>query len=353
MRVGIVTVQDSNNFGSFLQAYALQTVLQEMGHEVYFIRSRSKKYIRNIFYHIKPGKQQILHFPSFFCTNWMGWKKYKRFQKEQKCFDVIDNFKDELVDVVILGSDEIWNVQNSVFQRPIFYGEKMQRVMAYAVSIGNSTYEDMKCIPPKWIKKISPILSRDVHTSRFLKMLNIDSPVVCDPTFLVNKSIFKRKYESALFNGKPYILVYSYGLNEQMVSQIKEFAKKNDLRILSACFPFEWCDGVFECTALDFCAVLEQAEYVFTSTFHGTIFSILNHKQFVSYPQSRKTRELLDSLGMSERLIDVEDCMITNLESKFMNKEIDYIEIDNRIKKMKKDSLDLLKEGLKQYENNI
>ena len=351
MRVGIVTVQDSNNFGSFLQAYALQAVLKEMGHEVYFIRSRSKKYIKDIFYHIKPSKWDLLHFPSFIKVNWNGWKKYKRFQKEQQCFQVIDSYQDKVLDIVILGSDEIWNVRTSVFKSPIFYGEKMEKVMAYAVSIGNSTFEDMKCIPEKWIKKISPLLSRDVHTSRFLETINIKSSVVCDPTLLVDKKIFKREYESSLLNGQPYILVYSYGLSEQMVSQIREFAKKQNLRILSACFPFEWCDGVFECAALDFCAILEQAEYIFTSTFHGTIFSILNHKKFVSFPQSRKTKELLDSLGISERLISVEDCTVKKLEEKLIYKKINYVDVDNQIKKMRANSLYLLKEGLKQNEN--
>lgn len=351
MRIGIVTVQDSNNFGSFLQAYALQTVLQEMGHEVCFIRSRSKKYIMNIFFHVKPNKRELVRFFRFVKMNWNGWKKYKRFQKEQGCFVLVDNYSDELFDVVILGSDEIWNVKNSVFQKSVFYGEKMQRVMAYAVSIGDSTYEDMKCIPQKWINKISPVLSRDVHTSKFLESINIESPVVCDPTFLVDKNIFKRKYKSDLLNGQPFILIYSYGLNTQMVLQIKEFAKKYNLRILSACFPFEWCDGVIECAALDFCTVLEQAKYVFTSTFHGTIFSILNHKQFVSYPQSRKTSDLLYSLGMPDRIVEVKDFSIMNLEDKLMDKRIDYKEIDNRIEKMKYDSLHLFKEGLKQYEN--
>lgn len=350
MKIGIVTVQDSNNFGSFLQAYALQSILQELGHEVFFIRSRSKKYIKSIFYCVRPSKQECLHLFTFLKQNWNGWKKYRRFQAEQTCFRVLNCYKDEELDLVILGSDEIWNVNTRIFRTPVFYGVDMEPVMAYAVSIGNAAIDDMQCIPQEYFKHISPILVRDNHTADFLKVLQVDSKVVCDPTLLVEKSIFYRPYQSKLLNGKPFILVYSYGLSDQIVESIRAFAKRNNLRILSACFPFPWCDGVFECAALDFCAILEQAEFVFTSTFHGTIFSVLNHKQFVSLPQSRKTSDLLKTLNLSERLIRSEGCTPVELQEKLINQNIDYSGVDADIERMRSDSLRLLKDALKKYE---
>ena len=347
MKIGIVTVQDSNNFGSFLQAYALQTVLQEMGHEIVFIRSRSKKYIRRLFYHIRPEKRDLLHLPRFVCTNWHGWKKYRGFQKEQKCFRVIDHYQDEPLDLIILGSDEIWNVQTDVFRRPIFYGEGMSPVMAYAVSIGAASLEEMHCIPETQFQHISPILARDAHTSEFLSTLQIEAPVVCDPTLLVDKSVFQRTYQSPLLNGRLFLLVYSYGLEPGIVEALQEFAKMKNLKIYSACFPFAWCDGVFDCTALDFCAVMEKASYVFTSTYHGTIFSILNHKQFVSLPQSRKTSDMLSDLGLSDRLMEPEinSCL---LENKF-EQSIKYQDVDRKLEDMRVRSLFLLQEGINSY----
>lgn len=347
MKIGIVTVQDSNNFGSFLQAYALQTVLQDMGHEVVFIRSRSKKYIKRIFYRVRPEKREVLHLSEFIRTNWQGWRKYQRFQKEQECFRVIDNYQDESLDLVILGSDEIWNVQTPVFRKPIFYGEGMSPVMAYAVSIGAASLEAMHCIPETQFKHISPILARDAHTSEFLSALQIEAPVVCDPTLLVDKSVFQRTYHSPLLNGQPFLLVYSYGLELDIVETLQKFAKAKNLKIYSACFPFRWCDGVFDCTALDFCAVMEKASYVFTSTFHGTIFSILNHKQFVSLPQSRKTGDLLSALGLSDCLMEPEirDSLLENK----LEQSIEYQVIDRKIEDMRVTSLHLLQEGINSY----
>lgn len=350
MKIGIVTVQDSNNFGSFLQAYALQSILQKLGHEVVFIRSRSKQYIKHLFYRVRPSKRECLHLLRFAKENWEGWKKYQRFQAEQKCFRVLDYYEDEKLDLVILGSDEIWNVRTEVFRNPIFYGAEMEPVMAYAVSIGNATIDDMQCIPQENFKHVSPILVRDAHTSDFLKTIQIDTQVVCDPTLLVEKSIFYRPYQSKLLNELPFILVYSYGLSDQIVKSIRTFARRNNLRILSACFPFPWCDGVFDCAALDFCAVLEQAKYVFTSTFHGTIFSVLNHKQFVSIPQSRKTSDLLEVLNLSERLVGSEECDSAELQEKLANQTIDYTCVDQNIKRMRSESLKLLKDALQKYE---
>lgn len=350
MKIGIVTVQDSNNFGSFLQAYALQFILQKLGHEVVFIRSRSKQYIRSLFYRIRPSKRECLHLFRFTKDNWNGWKKYQRFQAEQKCFRVIDNYRDKELDLVILGSDEIWNVRTEAFRKPIFYGTGMESVMAYAVSIGNADIDDMRCIPQEYFGHISPILVRDAHTAEFLKKFHINAKVVCDPTLLVEKSIFYRPYQNKLLNGTPFILVYTYGLSDRIVENIRVFAKRNNLRILSACFPFSWCDGVLDCTALDFCAVLEKANFVFTSTFHGTIFSILNHKQFVSFPQSRKTSDLLETLKLSDRLVNDRGCNFLDLEKKLIDTDIDYTEIEENIKSIRLESLECLKEGIKQYE---
>lgn len=304
MRIGIVTVQDSNNFGSFLQAYALQHVLKELSHEPYFIRTRSKKYIQNIFYKNKPSRYDLLHLPKFILDNYNGQKKYQLFQKEQECFKVIDEYSNDNFDLIILGSDEIWNVETLVFRNSIFYGKDMDPVMAYAVSIGNSTNDEMKCIPTDYFYRIHPILARDRHTSEFLKSISIDAPVVCDPTLLVDKSIFYRPYNHPLLNNQSFLLIYTYGLDEEIIDYLKKFAYENNLFIYSTCFKFEWCDGYFDCAALDFSEILRQASYVFTSTFHGTIFSILNHKQFISLPQSRKTSDLLQELKISNRLIN-------------------------------------------------
>lgn len=353
MKIGVVTVQDSNNFGSFLQAYAMQHVLRSMGHEVVFIRTRSEEYLKSLFYSARPGKRDLLHLPAYIRTNFSGRKKYRRFQEELKCFRVVEKYGDEKLDAVVLGSDEIWNVRTPVFRKEIFYGCGMEHVMAYAVSVGNATTEELnQWISQEWIQHISPVLSRDVHTTNYLKGLSIDSPLVCDPTFLVDREVFYRDYTDPLMDGKPYLLVYSYGLTEEIAKEICNFAREKNLRVLSACFPFSWCDGTFNCTALDFCSILKRADYVFTSTFHGTIFSVLNHKKFVSLPQSRKTSDLLNRLGLADHLITEDKCLAEQFKEKF-DIFTDYEAVDQRIAQWKEESISLLKIGLVGLEKQV
>ena len=150
-----------------------------------------------------------------------------------------------------------------------------------------------------------------------------------------------------MLNGQPFLLVYSYDLDQGYIKTICSFAQKRKMRVLSVCFPFDWCDGVFDCTALDFCEVMEHASFVFTSTYHGTIFSILNHKQFVSLPQSRKTKDLLRILGISDRL--VKEGMTESVLKAKLETPIEYSEVDKKIEKMREYSLKLLQEGIDYY----
>lgn len=346
MRIGVVTVQDSNNFGSFLQGYALQHVLREMGHEVVFLRTRSKRYLRRIFYHVIPRRREWFHLIGFLKNNYIGRKKYCSFQKELCAFHVMESYDSEKLDLVILGSDEIWNARTPVFRAPIFYGAGMSPVMAYAVSMGNAEAQDMSCIDPLYFRRITPILVRDAHTADFLRTQGMEAPIVCDPTFLVDKSVFFREYSHPLME-KPFLLVYTYDLEPEAIKSIRRFADQRGLRILSVCFSFPWCDGNLECTALEFCSVLEKAKYVFTSTFHGTIFSIVNHKRFVSLPKSRKTSDLLESLELSSQLLGADELSAENLEKK-LDAEIDYASVDKKISCLRKTSLDLLKGGIDQ-----
>lgn len=352
MKVGIVTVHDLNNFGAFLQAYGLQHTLEDMGHEVYFIRSHTKKYARGMFYRIRPYGKEYRHLPSFICKNVKGWKKHQVFLRDLSCFRVLENYGDEKLNLVILGSDEIWNTTNPLFQNDIFYGKGMHPVMAYAPSIGNASFEDMKCIPVELFKRIDPILVRDVRTQEFLRTLNIDAPLVCDPTMLADVEIFRRPYHHHLMKKAPYLLLYAYGheIHEKMQRCILDFAHQRGLRVCAVGFYISWCDGVINCSPLDFCAVLEGAACVFTSTFHGTIFSMLNHKAFVSLPYSPKTTNVLHSVGLLDRLIN-EETITPSLLGDLMDAPIDYNAVDAIIEAQRKKSVDLLKAGIERVAN--
>ena len=264
----------------------------------------------------------------------------------------LEGYDHESLDLVILGSDEIWNIRTYLFRERIFYGEGMFPVMAYAPSIGNATAEDLSVIPAELFRRMDPILVRDDRTQAFVRSLGIKAPKVCDPAILADTAVFCRPYHHRLMK-KPYLLVYAYGheFNEQIKSHIRAFAEKRGLKVISAGFDLNWCDGVIDCSPLDFCAVLEQASFVVTGTFHGSIFSILNHKQFVSIPYSPKTTDLLNNVGLSDRIIDQEQMDEKKL-AEALEAPIDYAAVDAVLAHMRADSMALLKQALHKHEIN-
>ena len=349
MNIGIVTVHDLNNFGAFLQAYGLKHTLENMGHQVYHIRNYTKRYARGLFYRIRPHGKEYCHLPAFILTSLKGWSKQQVFLKDLRCFRVLEQYDPELLDLVILGSDEIWNTTNPLFLSHAFFGEGMFPVMTYAPSIGNATPEDLSVIPADLFHRMDPILVRDNRSLEFVRSMGIEASRVCDPTILADSSIFRRDYHHRLMKD-PYLLIYAYGheISEPMRIHILTFAHSRGLKALSVGFHLDWCDGVINCSPLDFCAVLEKAAYVVTGTFHGSIFSILNHKQFVTIPYSPKSTDLLVTLGLDNRIID-QDHMSADALAQALDAPIDYSAVDACLAQMRVNSRELLKQALAKH----
>ena len=355
MKIGIVTVPDSANFGSFLQAFSLKLVVEEMGHEAVFLETREKEYIKKIYVNWKPRKNHLKHPIQFLRKNLNGSKKMQKFQIDQRRLEIRSQRDNEKFDLYLLGSDEIWNVRTEVFRRPIFYGKGMYPAVAYAVSAGNAGYEDFLKYPEiiENIKDIPDILVRDRNTRRIVERIkHIPPSVVCDPTLLVPAELLKEPYEDVFLQENPYLLIYLYpgSVSKEAVNSIRKLAHKEGWKLVSVGFWNGWCDYNVTCRPLEFSAILEGAEAVVTGTFHGTIFSILNRKRFISIGLTLKVRELLEQLGLSDRCIEKKDVSEKLLEKKIMTEAVDYNEIEQKIQELRANSLKLLKGVLHKYD---
>lgn len=356
MKIGIVTVADSANFGSFLQGFALQEVLKKMGHEVEFLETREAGYIRSLYFRWRPGRTDIKHPIRFVRRNINGHKKYKMFKMDQEKIVICSCENKDEFDCVILGSDEIWNVCTKVFRQPIFYGKDMKKVFAYAVSSGKATYEEFERYPDimKQICQIEDVFVRDKKTQSIVKEITGKCPeLVCDPTMLVERSLFFGGDSIAFKNQKKYILIYMYPqfVNCKDVRVIKEFARSMNLALISVGFHNEWCDNNIMCGPMEFCSVIQHAELVVTATFHGSVFSILNEKQFVSVGLTDKVKDLLERLGLEQQLVTQQKITNEILKEKLIDNEVDYDAVNTRIAVWKEKSLEKLEEVITKYAN--
>ena len=172
--------------------------------------------------------------------------------------------------------------------------------------MGSSNVEDLNSYPKyvQGISELSMISVRDIESLEVAKEASMDKDVsmVLDPTFLHNFTSNEEKYNI----NKPYILVYTYGFEKNIVKEVKCYARRHKLVIVSAGFYHSWADKNIACNPFEFLSIVRNAESVVTDTFHGSIFAIKYRKNFISYGGHKpKVKYLLESLGLEKSLVEV------------------------------------------------
>lgn len=339
MKIGIVTVYEPiTNMGSYLQGYALKTVLEKMGHEVYFVQNiAAAKVACKYLCRINPKREFFLRF-----------KKVKEFLHDVHRIKCVprERILQEQFDLLVYGSDEIWNLDNPYFDDGLFWGLDVgdTNKIAYAVSVG-AVKDSSLMACTEYLQELfsfRTILPRDARTKEVVdRVVGGDHEIVCDPTLLLSLEDIS---ESIQLPKNRYMLVYTYGLDKELQNTVVSYARKHNLKIVSPCFWHPWVDEVIECSALQFSTLIQGAECVFTTTFHGAIFTLLNHKRCCIYPVREKVKDLVVRLGEEQRLIE-ETCSSQYFEQ-IMAQPFDDEAFEARLEKWRKYSMDRLKEAI-------
>ena len=335
MNICIVTVYDSINCGSYLQAYALGTYLRNIGNNVfYYRRVKTKDSTSSISFQIKRTISK-------FVKNSVGaaFRYVCSIREFRKClinFEIVDEQTDlfKLTDCIVLGSDTIWNIQSEYFLKnmSIFWGEKFtdKKVISYAASIANTTESEIRhqSLAVSALKKISSISVRDDYTFDVIKRIsNRDIFLTCDPTLLLTPDDYKgllvarHKYE--------YIYVYSFEtLSKEIAQKLTAFAKENNLHILNGGSTNKpsYCSDASVVSPFRFLTDIYYARFVVTDTFHGTVFSLLFNKQFaVINREKTKVNEFLKQYDLENRIVNednLDQCMRCKLNFEYVNMKI-------------------------------
>lgn len=348
MNITVITPFDSSNFGAYLQAYCLKKQLENMGHTVSHALTRSSEYVIGLYYKDKPVRKKHKLFRwKFEKAKKYGQRKLKLFRKDQKVFNITNDLSK--ADAYVLGSDEIWNIRKNAFRNEIFWGINLTPAISYASSIGNAQLSMFK-ENPKYINavdKLSSVLVRDIRTKEFVESnTNKKAEIVCDPTMLIPVENYGEELNDTYISNNKCFLVYAYYVSKSEKKAIKAYAKENGLKVVSCCFYHDWCDYQCECRPLQFSSLIRQCESVFTITFHGSIFSILNHANFVSVPISEKTNQLLQQFGLEKRLLPESDFSKERLCEILNGEKPDYKEIEEKIKVIRNSSIEKLNTAL-------
>lgn len=369
MKIAIVTVYDSVvNFGSFLQAYAMSKVLESRGHEVFFVRRMPNDEILKRFNRLakiqnsvssKKGiKAKFLSQRSKYVIQRemdANKNRYKCSLSDWKSIKIIDpaEIEDCGIQLVICGSDEIWNIHNKDIDLDFYSCGWVKHIpkLAYAISSGNSKTSEYLNDPEFFnaVGDFCKILPRDQRTQSMISdITNVKESIVCDPTLLLGQDGFTLTNKGKEF-GK-YILVYSYFLTRKEKKFIKKYARNNGLKIISPCIYSSIADEVVYTSALDFPSLVFNAECVYTTTFHGTIFSLMFAKRFCALSRLPKVANLLEQLETYDHELNLDFsyddfCAVLN---KFADRSV----IGDGLNRLKSTSEDILWKAIEEIENN-
>lgn len=377
MRIGILTLPLHTNYGGILQAYALQTVLEKMGHEVVvfdtpnkcplppfkdipkcFLKRIVKKLLgrnQKIFYEYYQNKKVI----PVVSQNTQRFINSHIHRKEISDFKELDG---ESYDAIVVGSDQVW--------RPLYFvpGWRWQEIenaflsfasiwkikrLSYAASFGtdNWEYTDQQTRRCKALLQVFDAISvRETNgVTLCKKYFDIDSVHVLDPTMLLNEvdySIFFQKANTPKSNGT--LLNYILDENEKKTALIMHVANQKCLRAFSVTNPHEndetkplnerikpsvekWLRGFYD------------AEFVITDSFHACVFSILFKKQFVVVGNKERGLSRIESLlqcfGIENRIVE-DSVQVMRLPL------IDYDKVYVELEKYRKKSLEFLNVAL-------
>ena len=363
MKVSVITRHAIANYGSLLQAFATQKVLESLGHEceiVDYIRDdesyrqhektllkQKKEWNNNP---IKKALYLMMRQPE-------SVKSGKRFEKERNELLALSERYSSLefllnnppkADVYMTGSDQVWGpVANGTYDDSYLLSFTDGKKIAYAASFGHTEMtEEIEDYYKQWLSKYSSIAVREDSAVNILKDMGINASQVLDPTLLLDKETWKEYLLPV--KKKKYILAYQLHNDKKLGEYAKKVAKEKGLPLIriSPSFhqitregKFIWCPKLGE-----FLSYVANAECMITDSFHGTAFAINFNTPFVEVLPNNKTgtrnMSILNLTKLTDRVL--KDFNDTDLA----NKEIDFTYANSVIEEQRQHSINILKRML-------
>jgi hypothetical protein len=356
MKISLVTIIDNDqNIGTYLQAYASAKTFERKGHEVELLDYYRKNHlipnvIRSIWNANTNPVRGLVSIVYRLITVAISKRVLKGFlarnAKLSRRYNSLEEIEKNLpeADIYITGSDQVWNSRYNEGIEKVFYLSfvpKGKKKFSYAASIGMTHFPD--CEKEETRRLLSEYTNIGVRESSAVKILaelgihNVEH--VVDPTLLIsNKEWGELANTDSFVKTEPYLLIYSveYTRKELISEYAKELAKRMDLKIYmvtSGGFrdDINFCDKIFHFASPEkFLNLMLQADFVIVSSFHGTSFAVSMNKQFISIcPGKFNSRiySLLESLNLADRIKSDIDDIPDELAI------IEYADINERLQK--------------------
>ena len=388
MKIGLVAVTYKDNFGSTLQTYAAQYILEKLGHEAHIFDIRGvhrgimlKKILyyagrllnpieaKYLFANLKSRsrKKAAVASDKYASDMKVRHQKYSDFNKTWlKMFLVVKGWRglrDQAseLDAVIVGSDQLWRPSNIVggYFTLEFVPDDVKKI-SFSTSFG------VPELPSRLHKHAKRFLSRINYISVrensgaeiVMKESGREAIVVCDPTMMLTAEDWMHIQDEKPFAEGKYILMYLMGDNPEHREFVKELSKQTGYRIIGLLHGATYISSdeevvnekPYDVGPSEFINLIRNAEYVCTDSFHCCVFSILNSTKFFAFRRwpggskfsaNDRLYTLLKLTGLESRLLDGKEDL-----SRCINDQIDYSIVLTRVAERRKESMDFLVKAL-------
>lgn len=377
----IAYTEGHNNYGTSLQGYAMLKKIQQLGYEVeviHYVKQLSTiqkiKFVTNA---IRAGewksivarltaKRTLKKYPQYAAGIAKRTKAVNAY-KAKKLLPLFHTYvgydalhKGSLnYDAVVVGSDQVWTPMSlpNKFFNLLFVDDSVRKV-AYASSFGVSEIPAFqRKATGAYLDRFYRIGVREERGKEIVEELSHQkATVVADPTLLLTREEWEEETSDAWPNeNEPYIFCYFLGTNQEARKAVNELKEKTGYKIITIRHMDEYVpedeqfgdEAPYNVDPNDFVKYISKAAYVCTDSFHCTVFSILFHRQFMTFyrfaegsktGRNSRINSLFDLFELQERLYKGDINKITN--------PIDYNSVDEKLSELRKGSIYFLNECL-------
>lgn len=384
-KVGIVSCYFKNNYGSMLQAYATQKILDvnnipnetiDISDLVDFKNKKKKYYLTQItnfsFIKTKLGMIKLKVYQNinkdlksnFIIRN----KKFEEFKRKFNLTRTFHTYKDitnyslEHYSDVVVGSDQLWLPVNVVsdYYTLNWVPEKVNKI-SYATSFGISKIpEKYVNLYSNFLKRIDYISVRENNAVDLVKEVSgRDAKLVCDPTLLLTKDEWMDIQDKEPIIKEKYIFCYFLGENIEHRKFVERLKEKTGYKIVSInhCDEYvkysdEFADIIpYDVGPSEFVNYIRNAEYVCTDSFHGTVFSLINNTKFFTFERFNKKSKMSTNSRIHSLLsiVDLKDRLLTGNEEieDIINRKINFDKVNKELEEFRNDSINWLLKSIR------
>lgn len=345
-KIGLMTLHhDKSSFGACLQGFALWHYLSQCNdcEMVNLPVTKNKEHQETLMIHIKVFVAKCLEFlknfrkPEYLKALHDSKTRIKNFETfnslirmSEKCWKKDEIYKNPpSYDVWVSGSDQLWNPRIYFDIEPYLLGftrDKDKRV-SYASSLGVLKIEpNYELLFEYAIPRFHSIAMREASAIPVIqKYTNIKIENVLDPTFLLSKDEWRSFSKPIKLKKKKYLICYFLTYTDEIISYCKKQAASLKLTPLfistktGDILLFPDTKFIQNAGPAQFIYLIDNSDFVLTDSFHGSVFSIIFEKQFITYvgrniKASSRITDMLKSLNLSDNVSSNFQVKITNID---------------------------------------